>query len=352
ARCEHVRRQPARRRCVCVGASALAPMTNPWSWYADADVVRLEQDRIFARTWQYVGHTGQLEQVGDFITARAGRIPIVFTHAEDDRLRAFVNVCRHRGSTVAEGSGNRMTLQCPYHAWTYGLDGRLRAAPRADFDLAEVALVEIPLDSWGPFLFVNPDGDATPLAETLGALPEQVAEILDVDALRFHHRSEWSVEANWKLVSENFLECYHCAVAHPGFTALVDISPDAYRLEEHRWFSSQFGPARAETDGDLARSQFHFVWPNTGINIFPGRANLSIGPILPAGPERTDRVLDYFFVEGEDESWIADLLELDDQIGREDSALVERAQRGVGAGAISSGRLLGESERLVAHFQA
>ena len=327
-------------------------MTNPWSWYSDADLVRLEQERIFARTWQYVGHAGQLTKVGDFCTARAGRIPIVVTRAEDRELRAFVNVCRHRGSTVAEGAGNRMTLQCPYHAWTYGLDGRLRAAPRADFDLAELTLMPVRLESWGPFLFVNPDDDAAPLAETLGALPKQVAEILDVDALEFHHRSEWSVDANWKLVSENFLECYHCPVAHKGFTELVDVSPEAYRLEEHGWFSSQFGPAREGMDGELRRSQFHFVWPNTGINIFPGRPNFSIGPILPAGPERTERVLDYFFADGEDDSWIVELLELDDQIGREDSVLVERAQRGVGSGAIASGRLLGESERLVAHFQS
>ena len=110
-------------------------MTNPWSWYSEREVWALEQERIFARTWQYVGHAGMVERPGDFFTARAGRIPIVVTRAEDDETRAFVNVCRHRGSTVAEGAGNRKTLQCPYHAWTYGLDGRLRAAPRADFEL-------------------------------------------------------------------------------------------------------------------------------------------------------------------------------------------------------------------------
>jgi phenylpropionate dioxygenase-like ring-hydroxylating dioxygenase large terminal subunit len=327
-------------------------MTYPWSWYSDAETARLEQERIFSRAWQYVGHAGQVAEAGDFFTARAGRIPVVVTRAEDGKTRAFVNVCRHRGSTVAEGTGNRKTLQCPYHAWTYGLDGRLRAAPRADFDLSELQLVPVRLESWGPFLFVNPAEDAQPLAQTLGEVPAQVDEILDVDALQFHHRAEWSVEANWKLVSENFLECYHCAVAHPGFTELVDVSPDAYRLEEHRWFSSQFGPARVAGDGELPRSQFHFVWPNTGINIFPGRPNLSIGPIMPAGPERTERVLDYFFGADVDERWIAELLELDDQIGREDRALVERAQRGVAAGAIVSGRLVGESERLVAHFQS
>jgi nitrite reductase/ring-hydroxylating ferredoxin subunit len=327
-------------------------VTNPWSWYSERDVWEREQERIFASTWQYAGHAGQVARAGDFFTARAGRIPIVVARGEDDETRAFLNVCRHRGSTVAEGNGNRLTLQCPYHAWTYSLDGTLRAAPRADFDLAELPLVQVRLENWGPFLFVNADNAAEPLLEMLGELPAQVAELgLDVDTMRFHHRAEWSVDANWKIVSENFLECYHCSVAHPGFTALVDVSPDAYRLEEQRWFSSQFGPVREVSDDPIARSQFHFVWPNTGINVFPGQPNLSIGPILPAAPGRTDRVLDYFFAPETDAAWIAELLELDDQIGREDAALVVRVQDGVGSRALDEGRLLGKSERLVAHFQ-
>ena len=159
--------------------------------------------------------------------------------------------------------------------------------------------------------------------------------------MQFHHRAEWSVAANWKVVAENFLECYHCAVAHPGFSALVDVSPDAYRLEVGRLHSTQIGPAR---DG-ATRSQFHFVWPNTGINVFPGEANLSIGPFVPGAPDRTDRFLDYFFGAGVSEAWISELLELDDAVGREDTALVERVQVGVSSGAIADGRLLGDAER-------
>ena len=323
-------------------------MTNPWSWYSDREIWSLEQERIFARTWQYVGHVGMVGAPGDFFTARAGRIPVVVTQAEDGETRAFANVCRHRGSLVVEGAGNRKTLQCPYHAWTYGLDGRLRAAPRADFAVDEVGLEPVRLDRWGPFLFVNAYPDAAPLAETLAEVPAEVADLgLDVHELRFHHRAEWSVSANWKVVAENFLECYHCAVAHPSFTARVDVSPDAYRLEVGRLHSTQIGPAR---DGGM-RSQFHFVWPNTGINVFPGEPNLSIGPIVPAAPERTDRFLDYFFGARVEAPWIANLLELDEQVGREDTALVERVQTGVASGALTEGRLLGEAERLVAHFQ-
>ena len=333
-------------------------MTYPWTWYADPDVLREEQERIFARTWQYVGHAGQVERAGDYFTAQLGRIPVVVTHAEDGELRAFANVCRHRGSVVAEGAGNRRTLQCPYHAWTYGLDGKLRAAPRADFDLSELSLARVRLERWGPFLFANAHLDAPPLEGVLAGVPAEVADAgVDVDELRFHHRAEWTIDANWKLVSENFLECYHCAVAHPGFTAIVDVSPDSYRLESAGLVSSQFGALREngsapyDADGEVRRGQFHFLFPNTGLNIFPGRQNLSIGPIVPVGPERTARSLDYFFAADADEAWIRELLHFDDQIGREDTALVERVQVGVAAGAVESGRLLGESERLVAHFQ-
>ena len=295
-----------------------------------------------------LGHAGMAARAGDFFTARAGRIPVVVTHAGEGETRAFVNVCRHRGSIVAEGAGNRKALQCPYHAWTYGLDGRLRAAPRADFELDGIRLEPVRLGRWGPFLFVNVDVAAEPLSDWLGPVPAQVEELgLDVDSLQFHHRSEWSVAANWKVVAENFLECYHCAVAHPGFSALVDVSPDAYRLEAGRLHSTQIGPAR---DG-ARRSQFHFVWPNTGVNVFPGEPNLSIGPFEPRAPDRTDRFLDYFFGPEIDETWIAELLDLDDKVGSEDTALVERVQIGVSSGAIADGRLLGEAEQLVAHFQ-
>ena len=115
----------------------------PWAWYADPDVLRREGERIFARAWQYVGHTGQIAETGFFASA-AGQIPVVVTRARDRELRAFLNVCRHRGHIVASGSGTRETLQCPYHAWTYALDGELRAAPRSDrepgFDTHELGL--------------------------------------------------------------------------------------------------------------------------------------------------------------------------------------------------------------------
>src|SRR3954449_2235425 len=178
----------------------------PWAWYADADVLRREGERIFARSWQYAGHLGQIGDPGGFFAATAGQIPVVVTRARDGELRAFLNVCRHRGHIVATGSGARETLQCPYHAWTYGLDGRLRAAPRSDrepgFDFDDLGLHEILVGTWGPFVFVNPDADAAPLAVALGDVPARVAETVDVDALDFRFRSEYAVDANWKIACE------------------------------------------------------------------------------------------------------------------------------------------------------
>jgi phenylpropionate dioxygenase-like ring-hydroxylating dioxygenase large terminal subunit len=333
--------------------------TLPWSWYADPEVLRLEGERIFARAWQYVGQAGHIP-AGGFLAATAGQIPVVVTRARGGELRAFLNVCRHRGHVVANGSGTRETLQCPYHAWTYGLDGRLRAAPRSDreagFEADELALVQIAVDTWGPFVFVNPDLHAGPLAQALGDVPARLAEILDVDALEFRFRTEFELEVNWKVSCENFLECYHCAVAHPGFSAAVDVSPDAYRLEAHGLVSSQVGPLRPNgapflANGEVPRSQFHFLWPNFSLNVFPGHPNLSCGPMVPLGPERTGRFLDYFFAPDVDQAWVDELIAFDNQVGLEDRALVEGVQRGMRSGILSEGRLLSESEQLVAHFQ-
>ena len=135
------------------------------------------------------------------------------------------------------------------------------------------------------------------------------------------------------------------------------MSVDAYVLEQSPTFSTQYGPVREAWKGDfdprgpIARGQFHFLWPNLTLNIMPGHPNLSIGPIVPTGPERTARFLDYFVGPDVDQAWIDDMLEFDGQVGAEDTVLVERVQKGVRGGGLEHGRLMGESERLIAHFQ-
>lgn len=347
--------------------SLVAGYTLPASWYTDPDVLRLEQERIFRRSWQYAGRADQVEEPGDYVTCRAGDIPVVVVRDRSRELRAYVNVCRHRGHEVVSGAGNRKTLQCPYHAWTYALDGSLSVAPRAErepaFDDSELSLLPVAVAAWGPFLFVNPDANAAPLVETLGDVPRLLsAGGVDVASLRFHHRAESDLAANWKICVENFLECYHCAVAHPDFSEVVDVGPDAYRLQVDGRVLSQFVSVRAPTPehgpraydplGAVAHGQFHLLWPNVALNVMPGHANVSIGPVLPVAPDRTLRFLDYFFAEGTPDEWIAEMIAFDAQVGREDTPLVESVHRGLRAGIVERGRLLPESEKLVAAFQA
>jgi choline monooxygenase len=290
-------------------------------------------------------------------------VPLVITLDDEGELRAFVNVCRHRGAIVATDAQRRGTLQCPYHAWTYGLDGRLRAAPRgADdpaLDPACLGLVPVSVGTWGPFVFANPDPGAEPLAEALGDLPEVVAEHgLDIDTLRFRRRVRYQLNANWKIALENFLECYHCSVNHPRLVDVIDERRLELRTRGLR--TSQFAPIHPrslegrgpiDAHGEVGSAQNHLWFPTLKFNVLPGQPNLSIGPLWPTGPQTSSAYLDYWFGEGVDEQWIDALFELDDQVGAEDTALVEGAQRGTSAGMIDHGWVLGGAETLIGYFQ-
>jgi choline monooxygenase len=325
--------------------------TLPYAWYTDEDVLARERSLLFRPAWQYAGHLGELGSPGSYLTCRVGGVPLVVVRDRSGELRAFVNVCRHRGAEVVSGAGRCTTLQCHYHAWTYGLDGALRAAPRADADLdrSALGLRAASVDTWGPFVFVNAAADAAPLEGTLGSLPDVARERgLDLSALAFHHRVHYGVDANWKVAVENYLECYHCAVAHPSFSEVVDVRPDAYELDAHETFGSHYAPAR----NGAGAGQFHLVWPGLKVNVMPGPPNLSIGPLWPVSPSRTEGFLDYFFAPDASDGFIEAFLELDDQVGAEDAELVASVQRGMASGVFESGRLLLPSERLIAAFQA
>jgi phenylpropionate dioxygenase-like ring-hydroxylating dioxygenase large terminal subunit len=342
--------------------------TLPADWYAEPAVLRLEQERIFARTWQYAGRAELVGEPGTFFTTFAGHVPVVVVRDGEGELRAFVNVCRHRGHLVADGAGSRNSLQCPYHAWTYELDGSLRAAPRSerepDFDWQAYSLLPVSVDTWGTFVFVNPDLGAAPLADALGKLPSHLAEGgLELERLRLRERVEWEIASNWKIAMENFLECYHCPVAHPGFSKVIDVDPDAYLLESDGLVSSQFGSVRdsALADGSKApyvprgevrRAQYHLLWPNTTLNVDPGPGNMSVDVTRPAGVDRCVGVTEYFFYDDVPDETARQMIEFATQVGREDAALVESVQRGLGSGMVSHGRLLLSSEHLIQHFQS
>jgi phenylpropionate dioxygenase-like ring-hydroxylating dioxygenase large terminal subunit len=337
--------------------------TVPWSWYSDPAVLARETERIFRRSWQYAGHLGELQGPGSYFASETGPVPILITLDDEGVLRGFVNVCRHRGAILATAACRRGTVQCPYHAWTYDLDGRLRAAPRSGEDSAfaagELGLVPVSVGTWGPFLFANPDPDAEPLADALGDLPAVVAEHgLDVERLRFNRRVRYEIRANWKIALENYLECYHCPVNHPGLVEVID--ERRLELVAHGRRASQFAPVHPHTlagqgpidvSDDVGASQNHLWFPTLKFNVLPGHPNLSLGPLWPTGPETCAGYLDYWFADSASERWIEELFVLDNQIGAEDTALVEAAQRGSSSGMIEHGWVLGGPETLIGQFQ-
>ena len=161
--------------------------------------------------------------------------------------------------------------------------------------------------TWGPFVFVNPDAGRRPArARRSATCPRSCAIAGSTStALRFHHRVEYEIRANWKIALENYLECYHCRLNHPGLVSVID--DRRLTMEASGLRASQFNPAHPDFDvaGGLAQGQFHLLFPSLKVNVEPGPANLSIGPVWPVAPDRCRGFLDYFFAPDASEDWIA-----------------------------------------------
>jgi choline monooxygenase len=338
--------------------------TLPAAWYTEPEWLDLERERIFERSWQYVGWVGNLGSPGSFLTTTAGRIPIVVVRGDDDELRALVNVCRHRGSVVVpEACGSRKTFQCRYHAWTYNLDGTLRKAPRLDEDARwdhELALERLRLETVGPFAFVCADAEAVSLP-TLAAewLPLLEESGLEYDNLVLRESRTYDVKANWKILAENFLECYHCPVSHHGFSRLIDL--DTYAGQVHSdafWHfrsSARAAAVEANTAGirDLPperRELWNFVlWPNFMANIYPGAGNISTNRLMPLSADRTLAIYDFYFEPSASDEQVRENIEFIDTVQREDVALCESVQRGLRSGRLDRGRFV-ETEVFLDRF--
>ena len=346
--------------------------TLPAEWYTDPSVFELEKERIFRRFWQYVGYTEQVARPGEFLTCSLGDIPIVVLRDGEGALRAFANVCRHRGSQIVlDAGGHRKTLQCHYHGWTWNLDGSLRNAPRWNeqpgFNKDEFPLFPVQVETWGPMIFVNPDPNAGPLSAMTGELPQIVATTgLDLDALTFRERREYDIAANWKVVVENFNECYHCPVAHPSFSDLFDLN--TYTVDtQHEWFSTQHGSVAAsaqagegrglyDVSDDILRAgvregRFIFLWPTLMLDISPGPHNLVASQLRPLDAHRSRRTLDWFFAEGVGDDEARGMIDFIHQVLSEDIVLCESVQRGLRSGFYTQGRLMVSRENGVHHFQ-
>lgn len=321
--------------------------TLPSAWYVEPAYLDDELGRVFDRSWQYAGPAELVADLGTFLTTRAGRVPIVITRDTDGELNAFVNVCRHRGAEVArERNGRRKSLQCHYHAWTYRLDGRLQAAPRTEgLDLEGIELPRASVGTWGPFVFVNPGTETGPLEDALGELPRIVADAaVPLEAIRPRRRSSYEIQANWKLVVDNYLECYHCRVAHPGFTSAFDV--DDYTLTEYRTFSVQRTPGREAGEGLYA-----YLWPNFTLNAYPGPGNVSINLFVPLAADRTLALFEYYLADEVTDAEADEFVAFVDQVQREDTELCESAQRGLRSGRLERGLLVPGREDGLRHFQ-
>jgi choline monooxygenase len=348
--------------------SLQAGYTLPAQWYTDADLFRLEQRRIFRRGWQYAGMTEQVARPGDFFTYSAGDLSLLIVRDNDEAgtLRAFVNVCRHRGSQlVLEECGHRATLQCHYHAWTYNLDGSLRAAPAAKdepgFNACDFSLFPVQIETWGPFIFVNPDTHAPGLTSVLGELPALVeATGLDLGAIHRRVRREYDIRANWKVVVDNYLECYHCPVAHPGFCDLIDVNN--YEVTEHEHFSIQQATVRKaaragrqphlyDASHGVQDGFYAYVWPNFTLNIYPGPGNVSLNLFVPVDTHRTLAIYDYCFADSVPDAQVEDFTRFIDQVQNEDVVLCESVQRGLRSGYFDQGKLMLSRENGLRHFQ-
>jgi len=188
----------------------------PWCYTSEA-FYRREVDTIFMKCWNFMGRADQLKNPGDYLATEFVGVPIVMVRGKDRVLRAFANTCRHRGARIMEGEGNAKLFRCPYHSWTYELDGSLKGCAGMEgvenFDKERYGLVPIRLETWGGFVFINFDRDAEPLLDYLGDFPQQFASY-DCENLVTVHRREYDLACNWKIFIENAMEEYHVPHVH------------------------------------------------------------------------------------------------------------------------------------------
>ncbi len=344
--------------------------TMPARYYHSPDVFELEKEAIFYKTWHYAGHVSQIAKPREFFTTQIHQQNLFIARGEDAEIRGFYNVCAHRGHELLQGKGRRNLITCPYHAWSYDFAGNLVAARNSDnvagFNKCEFSLRQVRVEIFCGLIMVNLDPDATPFAETFAGLESEIRHYLpDVDALAFAQRDRFEVACNWKVLIDNFLECYHCQTAHKDFVDLVDMN--SYKTITHRYYSSQCAAAPRTTDSsafsfepgdvDFGYAGF-FVWPNFTIWIYPGEANLSVLQMNPAAPEQTLEYQDWFTTGGEMSSQLKEAADYQrDILQPEDIGLCESVQKGLHSKGYNQGRFIVDSgrtelsEHAVHHFQ-
>lgn len=328
--------------------------TIPADWYLDDEMLETERRTVFASTWQLAARLDQLSEPGAYVATEIAGEPVLIARGRDGELRAMSNVCRHRAGPVATGSGTCRSFRCGYHGWVYGLDGHLLATREFEgveqFDKNDHSLPRWSVESWGPLVFVKLDEGSPSLHETFDGLTELV-ELSDLGSFRLAHRKDWTIDCNWKVYVDNYLEGYHIPIVHPALNEELDY--DNYRVETRKWFSIQHSPIKAanrlRVSGDAGEAQYFWIYPNLMLNVYPD--NFSTNLILPLGPHRTITIFEWFFREPDHaQATIADTVEFSDEIQLEDIEICEAVQRGLRSRTYTTGRYSVARENGVHHF--
>lgn len=331
--------------------------TIPSAWFTESRFHELDLDAIFARTWQGVGHVGRLSGPGSWFVTEVAGDPVVVTLDAEGELRAFYNVCRHRGGPLATGDGCGRVLQCGYHGWTYQLDGTLRGVPHWDrvelFDRRDYGLVPVRAETWEGQIFVNLDPEAEPLETTFAGIRERVAPVR-LSEMKPLRRVEYEVRANWKVYVENYLEGYHVPLVHPELMRLYDYR--SYATETHGRYSLQTSALTADAnlyrDAGGGEAWYYCVFPNYMLNILPGRLQTNL--VVPVDHQSCRVIFEYFYADVESEEArlrIEEDIEFADRIQAEDIEICEQVQRGLRSRGYDRGRFSVKFEAGVHHFQ-
>jgi len=308
-----------------------AVASAPSAWFTDPEFLARERVAVFAPHWHYIGSAEDVAEPGSFMAADLGGLPIVVPRDTDGRLRALANVCRHRGHLVAEGCGKRKTLQCRYHGWTYRLDGSLHRAPGAEVDPDEGRLPELVVAAIGSLLIACVDRDVAPLTEVLAPFLALVGDVSGMGAERLVRRRSvlHQIDANWKVVAENFMECYHCPLVHgdtlPGYGGDDYLVTTYDTLVTHRLDRDRFSWAN--------------LFPNTQISVFGDHRALAARQIVPDGVRRTRATIDYWFDRDVTDDGITTFIDWFEAIIAEDLPLCANVQIGNESGLLDHGLL-------------
>ncbi|HTQ61123.1 MAG TPA: aromatic ring-hydroxylating dioxygenase subunit alpha [Candidatus Solibacter sp.] len=324
--------------------------TIPAPWYFDLRIAQLECDSVFNSTWQVVGRADQVRDNGQFFTAELAGEPLVVARGEDRQLRAFYNVCRHHAAAVVtETQGCAKQFRCPYHGWTYGIDGALKGMIEFDgvcnFDRAKNGLVPIRVDVWENFVFANLDGRAAPLLDFLGVVPNLVAPLELSKKLHFFDRRVYTLRCNWKVYVDNYLDGgYHVPHAHKGLSSVIEYTK--YTIENFARACLQSSPLSSDSSSEVGvaatrtgRAFYLWIYPNFMINAYEGVMDTNL--VLPLGIDRCAVIFDYYFADtsAAAESRHRESIAVSEKVQDEDMAICDAVQRGLSSRAYVAGRL-------------